>query len=75
MKKFAVAAAGLAVATGAHASDGSVTLFGLIDAGVSYVSNEGGKRNVYFDDGIAVPNLWGFGAPRISAAARRRSSS
>lgn len=60
MKKFAVAAAGLVVAAGAHAADSSVTLFGLMDAGISYVNNEGGQHNLYFDDGIAVPNLWGL---------------
>ena len=45
--------------TAAHAQS-SVTLFGMIDTGISYVSNQAGKHNVKMDDGVNGPNLWGF---------------
>jgi predicted porin len=62
MKKKQTTLAILAAAcatTAAHAQS-SVTLFGMVDTGVTYVSNESGKRNVKMDDGVNGPNLWGF---------------
>ncbi|MFM0341356.1 porin [Paraburkholderia fungorum] len=38
----------------------SVTLYGVIDAGVTYVSNAGGAHQVKFDDGVSYANRWGL---------------
>lgn len=56
--RWAVAIASIAPAYAGAQSQ--VQLFGYLDAGVSYISNQGGKHNWKMDDGIAVPNLLGF---------------
>jgi outer membrane protein OmpU len=38
----------------------SVTLYGVIDAGVTYVNNAGGAHQVKFDDGVSYANRWGI---------------
>ncbi len=38
----------------------SVTLYGIIDAGITYVNNTGGSHVVKFDDGVAYGNRWGI---------------
>lgn len=53
---FMLAVVGSCIASASHAQS-NVTLSGLIDGGVSYISNQNGHSNVKFDDGILVPNL------------------
>ncbi|MEX3953225.1 porin [Paraburkholderia sp. EG287B] len=43
----------------AHAQS-SVTLYGILDAGVTYVSNSGGSHLFEFSDGVSYGNRWGI---------------
>ncbi len=65
-KKNAVSLSGLALAasavcapTAVHAQS-SVTLYGILDAGITYVNNAGGAHQFKFDDGISYGNRIGF---------------
>jgi predicted porin len=49
----------LALVSEAHAQS-SVTTFGLLDVGLSYVTNEKGGHNLKADDSIWTPSLWGI---------------
>lgn len=56
---FAFAAALTAISSHANAQS-SVTLFGLLDVGVTYTSNMGGHGALQFKDGQNSPNIWGI---------------
>ncbi|WP_144138608.1 porin [Paraburkholderia sp. BCC1884] len=65
-KSNAFRLSGLALAAGAacaptlvHAQS-SVTLYGILDAGITYVNNAGGAHQFKFDDGISYGNRIGF---------------
>src|SRR5260370_20314485 len=65
-KRNAVSLSGLALAasaacapTAVHAQS-SVTLYGILDAGITYVNNAGGAHQFKFDDGISYGNRIGF---------------
>lgn len=59
-KKTSIAALGALLALAAHAQNSSVTLYGLLDVGVSYYSNIGGSSDVRMGSGITVPSFLGF---------------
>jgi len=58
MKKITAVIA-LSISMQGAFAQSNVTIFGVIDAGVSYISNEGGGKNIKTDDGILAPNLLG----------------
>lgn len=65
MYKKLLTAATLAVFASAAHAQSSVTLYGIIDAGISYVNNSktasGGHDNlVKYDDGVAQGSRWGL---------------
>lgn len=60
MKKNVIAIAALLLIAGAANAETSVNLYGLVDAGVTYVNNDGGDSNVRLDTGITNGNRWGL---------------
>ena len=59
MKKFASAGLLLGVSFGAHAQN-SVTLFGLLNEGVSSINNVRGHQLDAMQDSIQFPSVWGI---------------
>lgn len=59
MKKLVVAVAAMILA-GAAQAETSVNLYGLVDAGVTYVNNTGGNSAVRMDSGVMNGNRWGL---------------
>ncbi|WP_415767867.1 porin [Paraburkholderia sp. J69-1] len=55
----AIALATMLMSNASHAQS-SVTLYGIIDAGVTWVNNAGGSHQVKFDDGISYANRFGL---------------
>jgi predicted porin len=55
-----ICAAALCCASGAARAQNSLTLFGTMDAGVTYVSNEKGHSAATLSTGNLIPNFWGL---------------
>lgn len=59
-KQFVAAGMACAMVGGPAFAQSSVTMYGIIDAGITYVSNTGGAHAWLFDDGISYGNRFGF---------------
>lgn len=60
LRHMKTALALLASLTGTAYAQSSVTLYGIIDAGVNYISNDGGKSNYTMTTGVVQGNRFGF---------------
>lgn len=60
MKKHFLSVAVLGTFAGTAYAQSSVTLYGLVDAGVNYVSNDNGKSNWTMTMGVLQGNRFGF---------------
>jgi GBP family porin len=60
MKKSLIALGVLGSFAGAANAQSSVTLYGLIDAGVTYTNNQGGSKNVQATSGQVNGSRWGL---------------
>lgn len=59
LSALAIAASAACVPTAVQAQS-SVTLYGILDAGITYVNNAGGGHQYKFDDGVSYGNRIGF---------------
>lgn len=55
-----ISAAALLCGTAMHAAADGPTLYGVVDAGLSYASNINGSSRSLMDTGMMTPNLWGI---------------
>lgn len=60
MKKCILSVVMLGASASAVHAQSSVTLYGLIDAGVNYVNNDKGKSNFLMTSGVVQGNRWGL---------------
>jgi len=60
MKKPVLFLSVLSTFSGAVQAQSSVTLFGVVDAGLNYISNDGGKANWTLTSGVIQGSRWGL---------------
>ncbi|WP_287497919.1 porin [Pandoraea sp. CB10b_02] len=60
MKKSLLALASLCAFTGVAHAQSNVTLYGIVDAGLTYVSNEEGSKNIKLGSGNLQGSRWGL---------------
>lgn len=59
MKYRVIAATFVAMFAGSAHAQSNVTLYGVIDDGITYISNQGGHSTVKMDSGIVQSDRWG----------------
>ena len=72
MVRSAICIGAMCVLSGSSWAQSSVSLYGLMDVGINYINNDGGKSNVDMTSGVLQGNRFGLLVARIWAGALRR---